>query len=102
MAEEEAEVSISTIEEELRAFDASLLTRPRMLVASKLDASSSDERKAEVREAAEKRGLPYFEISAVSGLGLRELVPRVGELVVEERERWAAIEAEGAPPPMAD
>ncbi len=99
MAEEEAEDSISTIEEELRAFDATLLTRPRLLVASKLDASSSDERKEAVRAAAEARGLAYSEISAVSGLGLRELVPRVGQLVAAERERWAAIEAEGAPAP---
>jgi GTP-binding protein len=94
-AEEEAEDSIRTIEEELRAFDAGLLTRPRLLVASKLDASSSDERKEAVRVAAEARGLPFLEISAVSGLGLRELVPRVGELVQDERARWAALEAEG-------
>lgn len=89
MAELEPEEAIATIEEELRAFDASLLTRPRMLLATKLDAATGDERAEAVRAAATKRGLEFRAISAVSGSGLRELVPEVGALVEEERRRWA-------------
>ena len=92
-AELEPEDAVSTIEEELRAFDASLLTRPRMLLATKLDAATDDERLESARRVAEDRDLPFRAISAVSGRGLKELVPEVGQLVEEERARWAAEEA---------
>jgi GTP-binding protein len=61
-----------TIEDELRAFDPTLLTRQRLVVGSKVDAAV-EERGDELRAAAVERGLAYLEVSAVTQLGLREL-----------------------------
>jgi GTP-binding protein len=48
--------------------------RPRALVASKCDAVSDPDRKESIRLSAERRGLPYFEISAVTRTGTKDLV----------------------------
>ena len=53
------------------------VARPRLVVGSKLDAAR-DERRDELRAAAERRGLPYHEVSAVAGRGVPELVAAVG------------------------
>jgi GTP-binding protein len=65
-----------TVEEELTAFDASLLARPRFVVGSKLDAAR-DERRDELRRIAAERLLPYHEISSQTGVGVRELTAAV-------------------------
>jgi hypothetical protein len=41
-----------------------------VLVASKMDAVSDPSRPEAIRRAAHDRGIPYFEISAVTGRGL--------------------------------
>ncbi len=64
---------LATIEQELEAFNPELLTRARLIVGSKLDAALP-ERRRELQAAAEKRGLPCFEISSVTGKGVKELV----------------------------
>jgi GTP-binding protein len=69
----DAAEELATIEEELGAFDRSLLARPRFVVGSKLDAAS-DERREALRLAAAERLLPYFEISSHSGAGVRGLM----------------------------
>jgi GTP-binding protein len=70
----DAESDVAVIERELAAFSAEVAARPRALVASKCDAVSEPERLASIRGAARRRDLPYFEISAVTGAGLGELV----------------------------
>ena len=70
----DAEKDVATIEEELARFSPEVAARPRLLVASKCDAVSEPERLASIRAAAGRRGLPYFEISAVAGTGVKELV----------------------------
>ena len=72
--EGDAERDVATIEAELEQFSPEVARRPRLLAASKCDAVSDPERLASIRAAAERRGLPYLEISAVSGKGLKELV----------------------------
>ena len=88
-AEGDAERDVATIEDELAQFSPDVARRPRVLAASKCDAVSDPERLASIRRAAERRGLPYFEISAVSGKGLKELVGfffhEIAERVVPER-----------------
>ncbi|MFQ5351019.1 MAG: GTPase ObgE, partial [Thermoanaerobaculia bacterium] len=64
---------LATVEEELGAFDSSLLARPRFVVGSKLDAAREERRQA-LRQTAEDRLLPCFEISSHTGAGVRELV----------------------------
>ena len=72
-AEGDAEKDVATIESELERFSPEVARRPRVLVASKCDAVSDAERLASIRRAAEKRGLPFFEISAATHSGLPEL-----------------------------
>jgi GTP-binding protein len=63
---------LETIEKELESFNPDLLQRPRLIVGTKLDAAQ-DERRAQLRTAAATRDLPYFEVSAVSGVGVKDL-----------------------------
>ena len=64
---------LETVEAELEAFNPELMQRPRLLVGSKLDAALP-ERREELRRAAAERDLPYLEISAATGEGVRQLV----------------------------
>ena len=70
----DAERDVSVLEEELAAFSPEVAARPRALVATKCDAVSDPDRKESIRLAAERRGLPYFEISAVTRTGTKDLV----------------------------
>ena len=64
---------LAVIEDELRAFDPTLLERPRIIIASKMD-SADDDRLEQLREATSERGLELFEVSSVSREGLGEVV----------------------------
>jgi GTP-binding protein len=70
----DAERDIAVLEEELAAFSPEVAARPRALVATKCDAVSDPDRKESIRLAAGRRGLPYFEISAVTRTGTKDLV----------------------------
>jgi GTP-binding protein len=69
----DAEADVATIESELERFSADVARRPRVIVASKCDAVSDSTRVASIREAARRRGLPFFEISSATHAGLPEL-----------------------------
>lgn len=81
------------LENELQKYSESLYQKPRWLVLNKIDILTVEER-ARVRGFFEGLSVPYFEISAVTGVGCRELcyalmaylnsVRPVPELVVEE------------------
>ena len=75
-----AVTDLETVERELDAFNPQLLQRARLIVGSKLD-SASPERCAELRQAAEERGLPYLEISAVAGDGIPPLISALSRLL---------------------
>jgi GTP-binding protein len=75
-----AVADLETVERELDAFNPQLLQRARLIVGSKLD-SASPERREELRRAAEERGLPYLEISAVVGDGVPPLVSALSHLL---------------------
>jgi GTPase len=68
------EQDIAVIETELGAFSAEVAARPRVIVASKIDAVSDPSRTVAIARVAEARGAPFFAISAVTGKGVRELV----------------------------
>lgn len=70
----DAEKDVAVLEKELAAFSPEVARRPRMLVASKVDAVSDPARLDSIRAAAERRGLPYFEISSATRKGLKPLV----------------------------
>jgi GTPase len=69
----DAEPDVAAIEDELFAFSPEIAARPQILVASKIDATDSA-RLASIEEAARRRGLSFFAISAAAGTGLTELV----------------------------
>jgi GTP-binding protein len=79
-----AAADLTTVERELAAFDPDLMRRPRLLVGSKLDAALA-ERREELRRAAGERGLPYLEISAATGEGVRPLVAEMARRLVEAK-----------------
>ena len=80
---------LATLEQELAAFNPDLLRRSRLIVGSKLDAAVP-ERRRELAGAAAERGLPCFEISSVTGRGLKDLVSEM-----RARLRAADMGAEG-------
>jgi GTP-binding protein len=95
--EDDAGEDLATVERELEAFDPALLERPRLVVGSKADAARA-ERRAAVESAARERGLPYLEISAVTGAGLE---PLRRELAVRLAAARAAEKAAAAEKPVA-
>jgi GTP-binding protein len=62
------------LEHELAAFSAGLAEKPRMVVATKLDATTNREHLDELRAFSAKRGLEFHAISSASGEGIVELV----------------------------
>ena len=73
-----AEGELTTVEEELRAFDAELLARSRVVAGTKLDAAN-ESRRQELTTAVDRRGLRYLEISSVSHTGIDELIATLRE-----------------------
>lgn len=74
---------IHAIEKELRAYDPTILEKPMVIAANKIDAIYDDENdiiKA-LRDEFEKDGIKVFPISAVSGKGLKELLYHVNNLL---------------------
>jgi GTP-binding protein len=59
--------------EELRAFSATLLAKPMIVVASKVDACQEPARIEAVRAKARAHASPFYAISSVTGAGIEEL-----------------------------
>jgi GTP-binding protein len=79
-AEHDAADSLVTVEDELAAFDRELLDRPRLLVGTKVEAAIG-ERSRELEAAALERGLPYLEISSVTGQGIDPLLAKLRRML---------------------
>jgi GTP-binding protein len=62
-----------TIMAELANFSEDLAAKPMFVCASKMDSAQDPERVARLRQVAETRALPFFEISSVTGQGIEEL-----------------------------
>jgi len=75
-----------TISRELELYKAELLGKPQLVAASKMDALDEPERLARLSEFCRERGLELFAISAVTGLGLKELVTALGKRIEELRK----------------
>ena len=58
---------------ELAEFSEALAAKPMLVVASKIDACQEASRVEAVRARAAERGLPFFAISSVTGVGIEEL-----------------------------
>ncbi len=59
---------------ELESFNEELAAKPMIVVANKMDAAQDLKKVKALKAAATRRKLPFFQISAVTGTGLEELV----------------------------
>jgi GTPase len=67
---------------ELASFSEEMLTKPMVLVATKLDSAQDLTRLKSLRQLAKQEKLPFFEISAVTGRGLPELTRFLADLAI--------------------
>jgi GTP-binding protein len=71
--------SFEVISGELAAFSESLTTKPVIVVATKLDATTDPTRLEELREYCADHGLEFHSISAATGDGVKELVRAIAD-----------------------
>jgi len=69
--------------EELASFSAALAAKPMFVVASKMDAAQDAARVAALRAVAAGLGLPYYEISSVTGQGIEELKYNMAQILLQ-------------------
>lgn len=65
--------ALLVVEEELRAFNPELLTRPRVIAANKIDLPH-DTYLSTLQALCAERALPLFQVSAVTGEGVEQLI----------------------------
>jgi GTP-binding protein len=76
---------------ELANFGADLESKPTIVVASKVDVATP-EKLAKLKKYAVRKRLPFFEISAVTGLGIKELQWAMAKYVEQVRAAEAGGE----------
>ena len=71
--------SFGIINGELEAFSASLIEKPMIVVATKLDATTDRTRLEAIRGFCKRRNIEFHSISAVIGEGVKELVRSIAD-----------------------
>jgi GTPase len=71
--------SFEVINGELEAFSGSLMEKPMIVVATKLDATTDTKRLKALRDFCKRRHLELHSISAVTGDGVKELVRSIAD-----------------------
>ncbi len=71
---------------ELASFREDLAKKPMFVVASKVDVAQDPERIEGVRALAAAEGLPFYEISSVTGQGIEALKFAMGQVVAKAME----------------
>jgi len=74
---------------ELKSFGHGLDEKPMMVVASKADVANPEKLK-KLQAMARRKKLPFYEISAVTGLGIEKLKYAIGERVSASRKEAEA------------
>src|SRR5271166_1652678 len=74
---------------ELKSFGHGLDEKPMLVVASKADVANPEKLK-KLQAMAKRRKLPFYEISAVTGLGIEKLKYAIGERVSASRKEAEA------------
>jgi GTP-binding protein len=70
-----------TVLEELRQFNPTILSKPTLLVGSKLDALEKCEKLAILKKLAGEKGLELQAVSSATGHGIRELKYKIAEML---------------------
>jgi GTP-binding protein len=74
----------------LAAYPSSgLAEKPFMIVATKIDIAGKQA--VQLKQYCKRKRIPFFEISAATGLGIASLVRKVGEKVKTARSRQSAV-----------
>ncbi len=83
------------INRELTNYEANLGARPQIVVATKIDALDEPERLEALKKRAKKDKKPFFAISSVTNVGVKELVSavaaRLTEMATEAKEATEKI-----------
>jgi GTP-binding protein len=74
---------------ELASFSGELIRKPMIVVATKMDAAQDAGRVAKLKRSVRRRKMPFFQISAVTGEGLQQLMFAVAEVVFPTQEELA-------------
>ena len=74
------------IVKELTLFNEDMSKRKQLVVASKIDVLDDDGRLEKLKTMCAERGLPFFEISAVTGAGIKKLIGVLAEILSAPRE----------------
>jgi GTP-binding protein len=69
---------------ELESFSEDLAGKPMILVATKVDVAQDPERLESLRRMAQTKGLPFHEISSVTGFGIEALKFAMGETILAD------------------
>jgi GTPase len=103
MAEMDPVKAFEIIEGELGAFSETMLQKPMIVVATKLDATTDHTKLEELRAFCAKKGLEFHAVSAPTGDGVKELVRAMADALdkipkeaLEDETEDAAIDGEDA------
>ena len=75
-----------TIRKELKIYNPELLKKPHLVAATKIDAVDDPKRVTALEKRAKKLKLKFFEISAVAGTGVKELIEAAWPIIAKARE----------------
>jgi GTP-binding protein len=92
--------SFEVINGELEAFSASLMEKPMIVVATKLDATIDATRLEALRDFCKQRNVEFHSISAVAGDGVKDLVRTIAD-ALDKIPRPAPDSAVDSPPGSA-
>lgn len=76
---------VQVIERELAAHAAELAERPYVLVGNKADMPGIEQSSQALRSLADARGVAYFEVSALTGVGMDSLILHLGQVIHDLR-----------------
>jgi GTPase involved in cell partitioning and DNA repair len=74
-----------TIRRELSLYNAEMLDKPQLVAANKIDAVDDPARVTAIEKRAKKLKLKFFQISAVTGEGTKELIEAAWPIIAEAR-----------------
>jgi GTP-binding protein len=75
-----------TIRRELKLYNPGLLDKPHLVAANKIDAVDDPARIAAIEKRAKKLKLAFFQISAVTGDGVKALIEAAWPIIARARE----------------
>lgn len=102
MSGREPKHDFDVIMNELASFSQELVTKPMFVVATKRDVAQDKKRVDSLRRKAKRKGMPFFQISAVTGEGLTALVRAVTDRVFEIRAAGEPLPVKQVAAPLSE